>query len=329
MRVLWPHNFDPDVDNSGSFMHIMEAGLRDLGVDLELLYLGDLRSPKEVWQARSSIANAAHNYDLVHAQFGSACAFVTCAARDAMKVVSLRGSDWYRFKEALDFQALHGAVATFVTRVALKHFQAVVAMSERMRGEILGRYPRAMVAAIPDPLNLDHFRPIDRRAARTALGFPGNNERWILFTSLLNSNPIKRPDLAREAVKRANDRLGNIRLRTAQGIKHDQMPVFVGSCDLILSTSTHEGWPNCVKEALACNIPFVATDVSDLGMIAAQERSCHVCPPDPDALADKICESLTMPAPGNLRRHVAGMDVSLTSRRLLDFYDSVLSHCRT
>ena len=72
-----------------------------------------------------------------------------------------------------------------------------------------------------------------------------------------------------------------------------------------------------------------STDVSDLARIAAVEPTCRVCEDTPEALADGICRSLAasgaLAAPPDLRRHVDGMRLDLTSRRLVDLYQELIS----
>ncbi len=320
MRVLWPHNFNPDDATAGTFMHLFAEGLRKLGVDLTLCYLGNLRSLRTLCRAGAMVKDMAPDFDLVHAQFGSACSIAVSFVKNTPKILSLRGSDWYRYKASLNLIAVHGFIATAMTRIALKKYDAVITMSHRMANEVKQMYPATQVCTIPDPINLEIFRPLDKCAARAALGFSGDKDKWVLFTALDEKSTIKRVGLARETVKRANERMPGIKLRVASGIPCSAMPLFVGACDLVLSTSTHEGWPNCIKEALACNIPFVSTDVSDLSMIAAQEHLCRVCPPDPDVLADNVCEVLAMPDSASLRRHVTDMDIFKTCKKLFDFY---------
>jgi len=53
--------------------------------------------------------------------------------------------------------------------------------------------------------------------------------------------------MAKDSVEKANKKIGNVKLRVANNIPHEQMPVFVSSCDLIICTSDYEGWPNSIK----------------------------------------------------------------------------------
>jgi glycosyltransferase involved in cell wall biosynthesis len=101
------------------------------------------------------------------------------------------------------------------------------------------------------------------------------------------------------------------------------MPLFVAACDVILCTSEHEGWPNCVKESLSCGVPFVATDVSDLRDIAAQEPGCRVCPADPAVIAENICDVLGSPARPNVRRYAEAMSQEAIGKSIVSMYETV------
>ena len=305
-------------------MHTATRGLREFGVDIELCYLGDLRSFGGLVKARSLIKSKYHKFDLVHAQFGSACAFATTVVSEIPKVLSLRGSDWHRYSERYNYEYFHGILTNAATEYSIKKFDAIVPVSNRMAGEIRAKHPNSRLYVIPSPIELDQFKPIAKNEAREKLGYIDDKEFWVLFTTLSSKNPVKRVYLAIETVKKVNDRIGNVRLRIATGIPHMQMPLFISSCDIAIITSTHEGWPNCIKEALACNIPFVATDVSDLASIAKLAPSCRVCPADPDILADNICDVLKTENSENLRQFVVDMDLPNTSEKLFSVYKELL-----
>ena len=87
MKILWTHNFDPAIKGSGSFMWVMVDGLRKQGMQIDVLNLGNLRSPWRIFQAILRVRAQSKNYDLVHAQFGSACSLVTMFANKP-KIVS-------------------------------------------------------------------------------------------------------------------------------------------------------------------------------------------------------------------------------------------------
>ena len=330
MKILWTHNFNKDLDNNaGVFMFNTAIGLKGLGVNLELEYLGDLRSPANILKAQKHVKKISKDFDLVHAQYGSACAIATSTVKDCPKVLSLRGSDWNVHTASFGLLYWHTRVAKLMTRLAVERYDLVITVSNRMVLDLRQKFPKVRFIAFPSPINLDGFVPVDKEQARLLLGFPNNKEKWILFTSENRNNPIKRYSLARQTVDLANAKLGNIRMRVASGLPHSEIPLFVAACDLILCTSVNEGWPNSVKEALACNVPFVSTDVSDLSIIASQEPSCRICPPDAAVLAENICDVISTQRPENLRRHVIEMDVRTISERLLDLYMDLVSRKRS
>jgi len=183
-----------------------------------------------------------------------------------------------------------------------------------MRVSLIPYTSKGKVMVLPAPIDLDkwtQYIPIIKN----------RNEKWVLFTSQRISDPVKRYTLCKKVIKLANQNIKNIVLRTARDLPYAAMPEFVASCDAILCTSESEGWPNSIKEALACNIPFVSTDISDLAEIAVKEPSCRVCEPNAVDLARNLCEVLQMPRQQNLRRFVEPMDIQRSSRRLLSFYE--------
>jgi len=266
---------------------------------------------------------------LVHAQYGSACALATSKVSVCPKVLTLRGSDWNAHSASFNFHNLHTRLAKRMTRWAIKRYDLTITVSNRMCLDLQQNFPKVSTIALPSPIDVDRFVPVDKERARHLLGFPNNKENWILFTALNPDNPIKRYSLARQAVDLANAKLGNVRMRVASGLAPSILPLFVAACDLILCTSDNEGWPNSVKEALACNLPFISTDVSDLREIADNESTCRICPPNVTVLAENICDVLSMPRTEDLRRHVIVMDVHTTSKRLLDLYSDLVSQNRS
>lgn len=325
LRVLWPHNFDPQKPNSMVFVNTTAEGLRACGIDVHFEYLGNLRSIPTLVRARSRLQEMSTNFDLVHAQYGSACALATAAISDIPKIVSIRGNDWTAHSESASWLFLHTRLARFMSIHAIPSFDCVVAVSNRLSNELKLHFSRSRIEVLPSAIDLGKFIPRNKAEARATLGHPGCSKRWILFNALNLNDPIKRFELAQQAFNLANSRLGDLRLQIASNLTHEQLPLVVAACDLILCTSESEGWPNSVKEALACNIPFVATDISDLGEIVKLEPSCRVCPTDANLLADAIVEVLNIHLSPNLRRHVESMSLSASSNKLVQIYESVLA----
>jgi glycosyltransferase involved in cell wall biosynthesis len=329
MKILWTHNFDPAIKGSGSFMWVMVDGLRKQGMQIDVLNLGNLRSPWRIFQAILRVRAQSKNYDLVHAQFGSACSLVTMFANKP-KIVSLRGSDWYKFSGKNIFTKAHSYLGRLFTQISLRRFASIIVMSRHMQHELqsyLKQDSPSRVTVITDPIDLQKFVPIPRDVSRQKYFPEYQTETLIILATLDENNPIKRVALAKEAIRLVQQDVPNVRLVVASGISHADMPAFISACDLMLVTSRHEGWPNCVKEALACGIPFVSTDVSDLKDIARDQSKCRIAEPDAEDIAKQIlgtlCDSEPLDAL-SLRKHVLHMSMTKSYNSLLNIYKKLL-----
>jgi teichuronic acid biosynthesis glycosyltransferase TuaC len=323
VRILWTHNFDPNIREAGVFMHEFASHLRSRGLQLDTCYLGKLSSPRDILSAIANVRRVSANYDIVHAQYGSMCAFVSSFA-GSRRVVTLRGSDWHVYRGGNWKQRSHSLVATAITRSVLGRFNAVISVSNRIRNEVLKHSPGMSLVTIPDPINTDLFIPRSKEASRLRAFGSVSRDLCVLFTTLDRQNPIKRVGLAEEAIEILRKSHPAVRLVVATGVRHCDMPHVVASCDVALCTSTHEGWPNSIKEALACNVPFVATDVSDLSDLAQTTGNCAVVRAEPQAIAGALKSVFDRRDSSNLRRHVESMNQESSCNKLLDLYNRML-----
>lgn len=115
----------------------------------------------------------------------------------------------------------------------------------------------------------------------------------------------RRPDvrflLAGYGVEVNNERLmGRVR---SLGLEHcvhllgerQDVPALTAALDIACSSSSGEGFPNTVGEAMACGVPCVVTNVGDSAFLLG-EGGIVVPPRDPKALADACEHLLSIPA---------------------------------
>jgi glycosyltransferase involved in cell wall biosynthesis len=322
MKVLWLHNFDPNVGGAGVFMHEFAAKMREFDSDchIEMHYLGNLKNPIEVLRQIYHLRRLAESYDLVHAQYGSMCGAIT-AFLPGPKILTLRGSDVHFFRAGF-FDSLHSLVSVTLTKLSFSRFKKVIVMSNRMKDLVAAHVPASGLEVLPDPIDTKKFLP----SRATVLEEPFSIR--VLFTTLDKENPIKRTNLALAVVEQLNKDGHHAELIVASGLHHDAMPAFVAAADVLLITSLHEGWPNSAKEAFACNIPVVSTDVSDLQLISRQSRWCQVCDADAKALAAGIVSTVSSARLSSeavdVRQFAVRLNYDTGCSRLLDLYsDSV------
>lgn len=324
LKVAWVHSFRTERLNSGVFMHGLVDHMHAAGVQLSLLSVAGMGGAKAVAKAGLELRSATDGYDIVHAQYGSGCGAAAAFAR-GRRVLTLRGTDWYGMPSVgTKAERVRSAAGAILSRASLARYNRILTVSERMRVSVSKWVDASKVLVLPSAVDLNRFLPIERRVARSQLGFGGDESPWVLFSSAEASNAVKRPALAREAVAQARRLMPEIKCMEVSGVPHAEIPLLVNACDVLLLTSTHEGWPNVVKEALACGVPFVSTDVSDLSVIAAREPSCAVVPDTPHALGSAIAEAVRAGRKHELRRHVEHMDAPLVAARLAQIYHEVL-----
>ena len=108
-------------------------------------------------------------------------------------------------------------------------------------------------------------------------------------------------------------------LVSATDIDNDSMAEVYNAVDICLLTSTHEGWPNCIKEAMSCNVPFVSTDVSDLSLIANKTKTCFISSDNPTDISNKIL-NIDLSIKENLRSLASFLDVKFIASQLHELY---------
>lgn len=165
----------------------------------------------------------------------------------------------------------------------------------------------ARIEVIPNALDLDIYRPIDKREARALLALP-LEKKLILFGALnWERDRNKGAHLLREALERlgAHGRTDDLAL-VAVGADENQVldgiavPMFhVGrlhddislalvssAADVFVAPSLLENLPYSVMEALACGTPSVAFDTGGISDLIKHQRNGYLARPfDPDDLA--------------------------------------------
>jgi glycosyltransferase involved in cell wall biosynthesis len=97
----------------------------------------------------------------------------------------------------------------------------------------------------------------------------------------------------------------------------------LNAADCLILTSSLEGSPNAVKEALMCNLPVISTAVGDVGELLAGVAPSWICAATVDQFASALTECMSDRRRSNGRDVAAALDEGRVARRILKLYDEV------
>lgn len=287
-----------------SFFRQQVRTLEDHGVECVTLSVpndvGDRGVAEYLSFYAKTVRRALGPFDVVHANYGLVGPVALSQPRRPV-VLTLWGSDLMT----------DGGWLPRLSRAAARRADAVVVPSEAMSREL--SCPHRVV---PFGVDTEQFRPIDRATAREHLGW-SRDERVVLFP-YDPERTVKNYPRARRIV----DRLPfDATLRTVTGVAHEEMPYYLNASDALLVTSDRESGPMVVREAVACEVPVVSTDVGFVSDALAGVENTAVCETENELVAELagILETEDVRATG--RTDVPGLDE--TARQLLDVYEAV------
>jgi glycosyltransferase involved in cell wall biosynthesis len=210
-------------------------------------------------------------------------------------------------------------------KLLLSRFPGVIAVSDPIRQTLIrwGARP-ARVRVLLNGVDPDAYRrdASVRRRMREQLGWGedqvvlggvGRVERQKRFDVLLDALALLRTDLPHLKLVIAGDgRLLPELREQVQRLGLNDTVRLLGHCsrmrdlyqalDVLVQSSDYEGTPTVVVEAMAMQIPIVATDVGGTGqLISDQQHGLLVPPRRPDQLASAIRQILIHPAAAQQR----------------------------
>jgi glycosyltransferase involved in cell wall biosynthesis len=328
LRILVVTNMYPTRQNPsvGVVVERQVQSLRDLGLEVDVLHLDRRSRGRRVyWRLGRALRQAVERVqpNLVHVTYGGVTAYLaTRAVRDRPVVVYFRGSDLLGSPAEALARRFTIHLGVIASRIAAARAAAAIVDSENLRAALPSDAAGGNVWIVPSGIDLVRFAPLDREGCRTQLGWAADRHH-VLFPAPA-SRPEKRYALAEAAVARLGASGFEVDLHELDGVAHADVPTWMNASDVVLLTSTHEGSPNVVKEALACNVPVVAVDVGDVSQRLANLRGCYVAAPTADDLAENLGLALSAGERVDARGTLADISLERTAERLLKIYRAVI-----
>jgi len=249
------------------------------------------------------LAEARGSYDLVHANYGLVGP-LALAQPVRPVVLTLWGSEVMGYSSRLDR----------ITRFAARHSDAVIAPNEAVSRRLDCDHE-----VVPFGVDLGLFRPIDRTEARERLGWD-QSKRFVLFPYDTDRD-VKDFERAQRVVSEA---VVNAEIKAIHGREYEEMPYLMNACDVLLVTSERESGPMVVREAAACNVPVVSTDVGFAAETLADVENSYVADTD-DELADALDATLRSAGRSDGRERVRTNTTERMATDLRAIYSALLA----
>lgn len=259
------------------------------------------------FNARTSLRKLTRTsqYDLFHAHYYTSGILASLSGAKPL-VVSLMGSE---LKSGI---AVRSIVRFFVNRIWVRTIVKSLAMFNDV-----GNNQRVRI--IPNGIDLQAFRPLDKIKCREIVGFDSSSKHILFLADPRRKE--KNFTLASRAVSLLSD--NKVVLHTLYSIDHNEVPVYMAASDLLLLTSTHEGSPNVIKEAMACNLPIVSTPVGDVQDVICNTEGCFITGFDSMDVANKIKQALEFNKRTAGRIRMGRFDSKVIASSIIKLYKEV------
>lgn len=246
-----------------------------------------------------------NNFDIIHAHY-SLSAYVASLAGAKPLIVSLMGSDIQK--------KLPGKL--ILKSFYLMSWQSLIVKSNRMKKKL----GLKKCHIIPNGVNFELLRPIKKSTALAHVDF-NPRKRHVVFIS----DPLryeKNYKLAKQAVDLLKRE--DVELNVVSGVSYEKIPYYLNAADVLILTSLWEGSPNVIKEAMACNLPIVSTDVGDVGELTGKTEGCYMASFEPEDVAEKLKMALSFGKRTDGREHIRHLDSHEIAGKIKKLYEEVL-----
>lgn len=274
--------------NNPSFQPFVSSqitSLRNKGIEIDILSIDSSESRMNYFLKIFALKKLVrkNRYDVIHCHY-SYCGFVGCTQTKIPVVISFMGCDVLGDINNKGNYTTRGRPDNVISHILARLATSVIVKSWNLKEAL--RCPSAYV--IPNGVDFAVFRPILRVTARRWTGLE-MDKKYVLFAAD-PSNYRKGFLFVKDAVEllTKEEDCKDIELLVVNNRPQHDVVLYLNASDMLVLPSYHEGSPNIIKEAMACNVPILATDVGDIREIIGNTRGCFLIRRNAGDIADKM-----------------------------------------
>jgi len=315
MKVLVVTNMYPTAESPafGPFVKDQVDSLRRARVDIDVLFINGRKNRLNyLWGIfRLWWVLLKKRYDIIHAHYAIS-GFVARLQWFHPVIVTYHGAEV-------------GDYAPFWLKTPARRgawlFDRIIVVNKREKERLINGENKTTI--IPGGIDFSVFCPMPVKMARRQLDLP--LEKPLVLWAGEYWQYEKRFELVQEVVDRLKQNLPETELVLVSGKPHAIMPFYMNACDVLLLTSRSEGSPTVVKEAMACNLPIVSTDVGDVAEIISGVENCYLVEPEAEEVANTLRKVLELRPRTRGREKIKHLGADQIAQRVIEIYNELCS----
>jgi teichuronic acid biosynthesis glycosyltransferase TuaC len=303
------------------FAKLLMAAISDQGIKVMNLPVSKTVNPLQIIEQIRSLRRLISTFkpQIVIANYGTYTGLLVAVFGQRPKIVIYRGTDLN--PDRVSVSTVYRLAQHTASHIASFLVDGIICVSNELHKRlwITGK----PIEIIPDPTNLDLFRPASREDCRAKLGWNVDKDIAVFFCH--GGRKEKRPDLAMNIRNKILTSGSSVELKTIfQVIPLSQMPIYLNASDCLLFLSDTEGSPNLIRDACACNLPVVTVPVGDVAEVLQYISPSEIVDRDIEALTKETIKISKLRTRSNGREHVMQYGTEVIARKHIEFYSSLL-----
>lgn len=299
--------------------------LNQVKIKTDYGYLNGRRNIFQLFNAGLIIQkmSAKKEIDIVHALWGATTSLITVLFSKKPVVISLCGSDLIGSYTKDGRKTWNGRVSRLLSLLASLMADHIIVKSAFLKSQ-LWRILWHKTTIIPNGINPEKWYTLDKYECREKLGWNKTSKVILFFNG--SGAYVKNQNFAEKVFAKVNERIPDASFVIAEHIPHEDLVFYYNAANVLLICSLHEGSNNSLKEAMACNLPIVSSNVGDAFERLNKVKNCYVLNGwEEEPFAEAICKILVSGERSNGRDHIEDLTLNAVACKIKMVYEKILS----